>query len=126
MSKFLQIIDPSSECLDFPEEAGKNFNCPLDPFQQHGISAMYKGHNILITAKTGSGKTILAEALLYKTVAKGGRVFYTTPIKSLSNQKFNDLKKAFGPTRVGIMTGDIKFNPDAQIIVIYIYRTIFI
>ena len=117
MSKFLQIIDPSSECLDFPEEAGKNFNFPLDPFQQHGISAMYKGHNILITAKTGSGKTILAEALLYKTVAKGGRVFYTTPIKSLSNQKFNDLKKMFGQERVGIMTGDIKFNPDAQIIV---------
>ena len=117
MSKFLQIIDPSSECLDFPEEAGKNFNFPLDPFQQHGISAMYKGHNILITAKTGSGKTILAEALLYKTVAKGGRVFYTTPIKSLSNQKFHDLKKTFGQERVGIMTGDIKFNPDAQIIV---------
>jgi ATP-dependent RNA helicase HelY len=100
-----------------PSPLATEYTFPLDPFQQHAIAAIHEGQNVLVTAKTGSGKTLVGEYLIHYTVAKGGRVFYTTPIKSLSNQKFNDLKKMFGPTRVGIMTGDIKFNPDAQIIV---------
>ena len=100
-----------------PSPLATEYNFPLDPFQQHAIAAIHEGQNVLVTAKTGSGKTLVGEYLIHYTVAKGGRVFYTTPIKSLSNQKFNDLKKMFGQERVGIMTGDIKFNPDAQIIV---------
>jgi superfamily II RNA helicase len=71
---------------------------------------------VLVTAKTGSGKTLVGEAQIYESLSKGRRVFYTTPIKSLSNQKFYDLKQMF-PGRVGIMTGDIKFKPDADIII---------
>lgn len=118
-SSFLRVVNPSAPCttLPPPTELAHQYTFPLDPFQQHAIAAIHAGDHVLVTAKTGSGKTLVGEYLIYHTVARGGRVFYTTPIKSLSNQKFSDLKKMFGAASVGIMTGDIKFNPDAQIIV---------
>jgi superfamily II RNA helicase len=93
------------------------YTFPLDPFQQHAISAIAKDENVLVCAKTGSGKTLVGEYQIYHSLSKGKRVFYTTPIKSLSNQKFYDLKKLFKDASVGIMTGDIKFCPDAQIVI---------
>jgi superfamily II RNA helicase len=93
------------------------YTFPLDPFQQHALSAISKDENVLVCAKTGSGKTLVGEYQIYHSLSKGKRVFYTTPIKSLSNQKFNDLKHLFKDASVGIMTGDIKFRPDAQIVI---------
>jgi len=93
------------------------YTFPLDPFQQHAIAAIAKDENVLVCAKTGSGKTLVGEYQIYHSLQKGKRVFYTTPIKSLSNQKFYDLKHQFTDASVGIMTGDIKFCPDAQIVV---------
>jgi len=101
-----------------PQEVPKNpYTFPLDPFQQHAISAISKNENVLVCAKTGSGKTLVGEYQIYHSLKKGKRVFYTTPIKSLSNQKFYDLKRQFKEASVGIMTGDIKFCPDAQIVI---------
>ena len=117
MSSFLTIINPSEPCQKVLQNPAKTYSYPLDPFQQHALAAIEEGQNVLCCAKTGSGKTLVGEYLIHHTVRSGGRVFYTTPIKSLSNQKFHDLKREFGADRVGIMTGDIKFNPDAQIIV---------
>ena len=93
------------------------FSFALDPFQQHAISAIQQEHNVLVCAKTGSGKTLVGEYQIHYSLAKGKRIFYTTPIKSLSNQKFHDLAEQYPGASVGIMTGDIKFRPDAQIIV---------
>ncbi len=93
------------------------YTFPLDPFQQHAIAAIAKDENVLVCAKTGSGKTLVGEYQIYHSLQKGKRVFYTTPIKSLSNQKFYDLKHQFSDASVGIMTGDIKFCPDAQIVI---------
>ncbi len=93
------------------------YTFPLDPFQQHAIAAIAKDENVLVCAKTGSGKTLVGEYQIYHSLKKGKRVFYTTPIKSLSNQKFYDLKHQFKEATVGIMTGDIKFCPDAQIVI---------
>lgn len=93
------------------------YTFPLDPFQQHAINAIAKNENVLVCAKTGSGKTLVGEYQIYHSLKKGKRVFYTTPIKSLSNQKFYDLKHLFKDASVGIMTGDIKFCPDAQIVI---------
>ena len=93
------------------------YTFPLDPFQQYAITAIAKDENVLVCAKTGSGKTLVGEYQIYHSLQKGKRVFYTTPIKSLSNQKFYDLKHLFSEASVGIMTGDIKFCPDAQIVV---------
>jgi len=93
------------------------YTFPLDPFQQHAFHAISKDENVLVCAKTGSGKTLVGEYQIYHSLKKGKRVFYTTPIKSLSNQKFYDLKHQFTEASVGIMTGDIKFCPDAQIVI---------
>jgi len=93
------------------------YTFPLDSFQQHAICAIAKDENVLVCAKTGSGKTLIGEYQIYHSLAKGKRVFYTTPIKSLSNQKFYDLKHQFKDATVGIYTGDLKFCPDAQIVI---------
>jgi superfamily II RNA helicase len=97
------------------------FKFKLDPFQEKAIEYISKDENVLITAKTGSGKTLVGEYQIWRSLNKGKRVFYTTPIKSLSNQKFHDLKKIYGDDSrgftVGIMTGDIKFCPQADIVI---------
>lgn len=89
----------------------------LDPFQKHAVIGIHRGDHVFVTAKTGSGKTFVGEYLIARCLAAGSRVFYTTPIKSLSNQKYHDLKKLFPEASVGILTGDIKMCPDAQIVV---------
>jgi len=111
-SKYLHIVDVSTP-TDVPQTS---YTFPLDPFQQHAVAAIYKHENVLVTAKTGSGKTLVGEYQIAHSLSKGRRVFYTTPIKSLSNQKFHDLKQMW-PGKVGIMTGDIKFQPDAPIVI---------
>ena len=89
----------------------------LDPFQKHAVLGIHAGDHVFVTAKTGSGKTFVGEYLIAYWLARGKRVFYTTPIKSLSNQKYHDLKKLFPTATVGILTGDIKMCPQAQIVV---------
>ena len=113
---FLNIPDLTS-APSLPDNFVSPYSFPLDPFQQHAVAAIVKDENILVCAKTGSGKTLVGEYQIYHSLAKGKRVFYTTPIKSLSNQKFYDLKHLFPDATVGIMTGDIKFCPDAQILI---------
>lgn len=114
-SPFLNIIEPDKPCDDIHSDILTKFPYPLDPFQKHAAAAIEKGHNVLCCAKTGSGKSTLIELLVHHTLAAGKRIFITTPIKSLSNQKFHDLKALF--PSVGILTGDIKFCPDAQVII---------
>lgn len=89
----------------------------LDNFQKHAVLGIHAGHHVFVTAKTGSGKTFVGEYLIARALAAGKRVFYTTPIKSLSNQKYHDLKTLFPTARVGILTGDIKMCPDADVVV---------
>uniref|UniRef100_A0A6C0KUB9 Helicase n=1 Tax=viral metagenome TaxID=1070528 RepID=A0A6C0KUB9_9ZZZZ len=113
MSSFLIQPDLSTT----PVLPAHPYSFPLDLFQQYAIAAIAKDENVLVCAKTGSGKTLVGEYQIYHSLKKGKRVFYTTPIKSLSNQKFHDLTHQFKEARVGIMTGDIKFCPDAQIVI---------
>lgn len=114
---YLKVIDPSVKCADYPSDTDLKYvyPYPLDPFQQHAVAAIHRGDNVLVTAKTGSGKTLVGEYQIHYALSQGKRVFYTTPIKSLSNQKFHDLKAIF--PSVGILTGDIKFKPDAQVVI---------
>uniref|UniRef100_A0A6C0DIN9 Helicase n=1 Tax=viral metagenome TaxID=1070528 RepID=A0A6C0DIN9_9ZZZZ len=115
MSTFLKIADVKQGPSEMPADPPIIYKFPLDPFQQHAMKAICSEENVLVTAKTGSGKTLVGEVQIAYSLRKGKRVFYTTPIKSLSNQKFNDLKKQFGS--VGIMTGDIKFCPNANVVI---------
>ena len=114
--KMLHVVKPSDPCPEYDTlDLATQYTFPLDPFQKHAICAMEKSHNVLVTAKTGSGKTLVGEYAIARALKAGKRVFYTTPIKSLSNQKFHDLKAMF--PSVGILTGDIKFRPDAQVVI---------
>jgi superfamily II RNA helicase len=117
MSSYVRVVLESDHLPDPPVSPALDNGHTPDRFQGFAIQAIELGHNVLVTAKTGSGKTFVGEYQIAKSLQRGGRVFYTTPIKSLSNQKFHDLKELFPDATVGIMTGDIKFRPDAQIIV---------
>ncbi len=75
------------------------------------------GESVLVSAPTGSGKTVVAEYAVHLALAAGGRVFYTTPIKALSNQKYGDLRRRHGAERVGLLTGDNSINGNAPIVV---------
>src|SRR3954447_18100280 len=89
----------------------------LDEFQIRACEALEDGHGVLVAAPTGSGKTIVGEFAAHLALAQGGKCFYTTPIKALSNQKFHDLANRHGATAVGLLTGDNAVNGDAPIVV---------
>ncbi len=88
-----------------------------DPFQVDAGSALESGHNVLVAAPTGSGKTLIGEFAVYRSLAEGNRAFYTTPIKALSNQKYDDFCTQFGADRVGLLTGDTSINPTGDVVV---------
>jgi len=89
----------------------------LSEFQKNAIEAIEEGHHVLITAHTGSGKTLPAEHAIKYFTAKGKNVIYTSPIKALSNQKFNEFTLKFPSLSVGIFTGDNKHNPKANVLI---------
>ena len=100
------------------------FPFELDDFQEKAIAFLEAGKSVVVTAPTGSGKTLIGEFAIYRALARGKRVFYTTPLKAISNQKFRDFQEQFGKTlangiyqEVGLITGDILINPDAPIVV---------
>lgn len=89
----------------------------LSIFQKWAIESIVEGHNVLVTAHTGTGKTLPAEFAIEYFSKKGKKVIYTAPIKSLVNQKFNDFTNKYEDISVGILTGDIKFNPQANVLI---------
>ena len=92
------------------------FPFTLDPFQQRGIIRVENHQHVLVCAHTSSGKTLVAEYAIAKSKSLNKRIIYTSPIKALSNQKFRDFKAKFN-NDVGIITGDVCINPDAQCII---------
>ena len=93
------------------------FPFPLDPFQLEAIDALNQGHSVVVSAPTGSGKTLVGEYAIHRALAHGQKVFYTTPLKALSNQKLRDFRAQFGAEKVGLLTGDLSLNREAQIVV---------
>ena len=89
----------------------------LDPFQEEALDAIDAGKSVIVAAPTGTGKTLVADYLIEKSMKEHLRVIYTAPIKALSNQKFRDFKKQFGEDAVGIMTGDVVLNPTAPLLI---------
>ncbi len=89
----------------------------LDDYQQVACEAVEAGAGVLVAAPTGAGKTLVGEFAVYCALNRGGKAFYTTPIKALSNQKYLDFAARFGADRVGLLTGDSSINGEAPVVV---------
>src|SRR5205085_7484348 len=87
-----------------------------DPFHLEALAAL-EHEDVLVTAPTGSGKTWIAREEIRRLLAAGRRVWYTSPLKALTNSKYHEFAEEFGASAVGILTGDRKENADAQVIV---------
>ena len=103
---------------DAPDAAyGACFPFPLDAFQRDALRSLRADRNVIVSAPTGSGKTVAGELAIAYALSVGKRVFYTTPLKALSNQKFGDFCAQFGAGRVGLSTGDSGVRRDAAVVV---------
>jgi len=103
-------------------------NYVLDQFQIDAIDALNKNHSVVVSAATGTGKTLIADYIIDKDIKEGKRVVYTAPIKALSNQKYKQFCAEYGHHAVGILTGDVVINPQADILIMTteIYRNMLI
>src|ERR671919_2343427 len=93
------------------------YDFKLDEFQLRACAALEDGHQVLVAAPTGSGKTLVGEFAVHLALQRGQKCFYTTPIKALSNQKYGDLVSRYGSEKVGLLTGDNSINSEAPIVV---------
>ena len=84
--------------------------------QDDAVVELVSGANVILSTPTGSGKSLVAVAAHAACLARGGRSYYTAPIKALVSEKFFALAEIFGPERVGMVTGDSSVNPDAPIV----------
>ncbi|MCK6527346.1 DEAD/DEAH box helicase [Myxococcota bacterium] len=114
--------DPTALSFDPPtppsaESGGEVYyrDLLLDPFQAEAIRHIKNGQSVLVSAPTGTGKTIIADYIVEQALAAGTDVIYTAPIKALSNQKYRDYTRLFGKERVGLLTGDLVINRDANL-----------
>jgi ATP-dependent RNA helicase HelY len=90
---------------------------PPDDFQRDAFAAIDADHSVLVSAPTGSGKTLVAAYAIHRALGAGGKAFYTTPLKALSNQKYGELVATYGKDHVGLLTGDTAVRPDAPMVV---------
>jgi ATP-dependent RNA helicase HelY len=93
------------------------YDFTFDDFQIEACEALSRGQGVLVAAPTGSGKTVVGEFAVHLALAGGRKCFYTTPIKALSNQKYSDLVRRYGPDSVGLLTGDNSVNGEAPVVV---------
>ena len=93
------------------------FDFAFDEFQIEACHAVESGHGVLVAAPTGAGKTVVGEFAAFLAIRNGKKCFYTTPIKALSNQKFQEFVARFGEEKVGLLTGDTNINSEADILV---------
>lgn len=99
------------------EEKDFGFEFELDDFQKEALEHILNKKSVVVCAPTGAGKTCIAEFAIKLAIKNGERIFYTTPLKALSNQKFSDFSEKYGEDKVGLLTGDTSVNRDAQIVV---------
>ncbi len=93
------------------------FPFELDDFQKEACEVIDNGESVVVCAPTGAGKTVIAQHAINNALKEGVRIFYTTPLKALSNQKFYDFCEQYGQDNVGLLTGDTSINRNAQIVI---------
>ncbi|MHA7304172.1 DEAD/DEAH box helicase [Arthrobacter sp. TMN-49] len=108
-----RVRDQGTELGEF--KTGLSFE--LDDFQNTACRAVLAGRGVLVAAPTGAGKTIVGEFAVHLALTRGYKAFYTTPIKALSNQKFQEFCAKYGAENVGLLTGDTSINSEAPVVV---------
>ena len=103
--------------LEIYQKHFDTFPFKLSPFQKYAIEAISTGNHCLLVAHTGSGKTLAAQFAIEHFVKQGKKVIYTSPIKALSNQMFYEFSQKFPDISFGLITGDIKTNPEADVLI---------
>ena len=93
-------VTTAKDVVDFELDPSEIFPFVLDSFQLEAIDALKQGHSVVVSAPTGSGKTLVGEYAIHRAIAHNQKVFYTTPLKALSNQKLRDFRKHFGAKNV--------------------------
>ena len=117
--RYAQFRDAQAGASRFPALAGFRglYDFELDAFQVRACEELERGRGVLVAAPTGSGKTLVGEFAVHLALSQDRKCFYTTPIKALSNQKYADLTRRYGPGRVGLLTGDNAINGSAPVVV---------
>ncbi len=100
-----------------PEDFEADLPFTVDDFQHDAFRALDAGHSVLVSAPTGSGKTLVAAYAVHRALCARGKAFYTTPLKALSNQKYGELAATYGEDHVGLLTGDTTLRPRAPVVV---------
>jgi len=113
--KFAQAKQRSTHPLT--QEFVDSFDFAFDSFQIAACNSVEDGHGVLVAAPTGAGKTVVGEFASFLALKQGKKCFYTTPIKALSNQKYQEFVERFGSSNVGLLTGDTNINSEASILV---------
>jgi ATP-dependent RNA helicase HelY len=112
-----QVQDPTPEQRALVDEFAAGYPFDLDDFQRRGCLALAAGAGTLVAAPTGAGKTVVGEFAVWLALRSGGKAFYTTPLKALSNQKFGDFVARHHAGNVGLLTGDNSINGEAPVVV---------
>lgn len=116
-SRYQAFRDRQRHATSVAAKFAESLDFDLDDFQLEAIDELEAGRNVLVAAPTGAGKTIIADFAIFLAQEHNVKAFYTTPIKALSNQKYHDLTAVYESDRVGLLTGDMSVNPDADILV---------
>jgi superfamily II RNA helicase len=114
LARFRKGLDVTDDLL---QSFKARYRFSLDDFQLRAIAAIRDGDSVIVSAPTGAGKTLIAEFAIHAALGRTRRIAYTTPLKALSNQKYADFCREFGADHVGILTGDVKVNPRALVLV---------
>ena len=116
LGNFLPDTSGADELLDAFIEWSAAADLELYPHQEEAVLRLLAGENVVLSTPTGSGKSLVALAGAFAMLAQGRRAVYTAPIKALVSEKFFELTAAFGPSEVGMVTGDASVNGDAPVI----------
>lgn len=119
-SSWAHIVDLEHKIDNFNEvvpDMAREFPFELDTFQQEAIYHLEQGDSVFVAAHTSAGKTVIAEYAIAMAKRNMTKAIYTSPIKALSNQKFRDFKETFKDIDVGLITGDVQINPEANCLI---------
>lgn len=119
-TEWAHVVDLNHKIENFDElipNPARTWPFELDVFQQEAIYHLEQGDSVFVAAHTSAGKTVVAEYAIAMANKNMTKAIYTSPIKALSNQKFRDFRQTFKDMEIGVITGDVQINPEANCLI---------